>query len=47
MFSPTHPINRHWLLFVHTGSIPSELGGLVALENLNLGNNLLTGECFV
>ena len=34
-------------LAVHAGSIPSELGGLVSLENLNLGNNLLTGKCSV
>lgn len=32
-------------LVLHTGSIPPELGGLVALETLDLSDNKLTGQC--
>lgn len=46
LVSPHSPHPLALALFVgRAGSIPFELGGLVALENLNLGYNHLSGKC--
>jgi hypothetical protein len=39
-----HGFCMFWLSFIYPGPIPAELGQLAKLKNLNLRNNILTGN---